>query len=245
MTTPKLSIVIITLNEERRLPRLLDDLLGQTWSDFEIIHVDSQSDDATVEISRWRATDFPRYRVIKMEGRGISRGRNTGATAAFGERILFLDADTRLPADFLHGAMKELDAGRADLGVVCMRGDDLAWRYRAGFALFNAGIRLSSRFFPTAIGACLFSTPRLHRAIGGFDESLSLCEDCDYALRAFRFERGSVGVLRQKFRFDPRRLEQDGFYTTGFTYIRANARRLMWGELHNQEIPYELGHYAR
>ena len=42
MKRPALSIVIITLNEEARLPRLLDNLAAQTWTDFEIIHVDSQ-----------------------------------------------------------------------------------------------------------------------------------------------------------------------------------------------------------
>lgn len=130
-----------------------------------------------------------------------------------------------------------------DVGIVCMAADGLAWRYRAGFAAFNAGMRLTALFFPTAIGACLFSTWDTHRAIGGFDESLGLCEDCNYALKAYRHNWQSVGVLRQKFRFDTRRLERDGFAATGFTYLRANLRRFFLGELHNQKIRYEFGHY--
>ena len=245
MSEPKLSIVVITLNEQTNLPRLLGDLKRQTFSDFEVIHVDSQSEDTTVDVSKRWASTFDRYRIIEMDGRGVSRGRNTGAAAARGERILFLDADTRLSPDFLQKALAELDAKSTDLGIVLMQGNDLAWRYRAGFAVFNTGIRLTSAVFPTAIGACLFSTPKTHREIGGFDESLSLCEDCDYALRAFRLNRRSVRVLREKFRFDPRRLEQDGLLATGFTYLHANARRLVLGELHNQEIRYQFGHYAQ
>ncbi|WP_107498160.1 glycosyltransferase [Thalassobius sp. I31.1] len=243
MNAPSLSIVIITLNEEVRLPRLLGDLAAQTWTDFEIIHVDSQSEDRTVSVSRGYAAGFAAYRIIEMNGRGVSRGRNTGALAARGQRILFLDADTRLSPDFLKNAISELDQTGASLGIVGMSAEGLSWHYRLGFAGFNAGIRLTSRFFPTAVGACMLSTPDIHRKIGGYDESLSLCEDCNYALKAYRQDRHSVTVLKQKFRFDPRRLEQDGFASTGLTYLRANIRRFFVGELHNQEIPYEFGHY--
>lgn len=243
MNQPKLSIVVITLNEEERLPLLLDDLAAQTWTDFEVIHVDSNSDDRTVELSAQRSDEFAHYEIITMSARGVSLGRNTGANHARAERILFLDADTRLSANFLHNAMQELERRTVDVAVVCMSAKGLAWRYKAGFALFNTGIRLTSYFFPTAIGACLFSTSHIHKTIGGFDESLSLCEDCNYVLKAHRQNRASTGVLRQRFRFDPRRLEQDGFLSTGLVYLRANLRRFFVGELHNQEIPYEFGHY--
>ena len=245
MTRPRLSVIIITLNEEANLPRLLHDLRRQSWREFEVIHVDSRSDDATVGVSQDWATEFEHYRIVEMSRRGVSLGRNTGAAAARGERLLFLDADSRLPSDFLANAMAELEDRHLEIGIVCMQGDDLPWHYGAGFAAFNAGIRLTSRIFPTAIGACLFSTRKMHFAINGFDESLSLCEDCDYVLRASRQNRRSVGVLRDRFRFDTRRLQQDGFLATGFTYIRANVRRALLGELHNNEIKYEFGHYQR
>lgn len=245
MGTPKLSIVIITLNEEERLPLLLEDLAAQSWADFEIIHVDSNSDDSTVALSQAAQTRFSHYQIIAMEKRGVSLGRNQGALHATAERLLFLDADTRLGPNFLKDAITELEKGDLDAGVVCMSAEGLALRYRMGFALFNAGIKFTSKFFPTAIGACMFSTAALHKSIDGFDESLSLCEDCNYALKAYRHDRRKVGVLKTKFRFDPRRLQQDGFASTGLTYLRANLRRFFIGELHNQEIPYEFGHYGK
>lgn len=245
MQYPKLSVVIITLNEQTRLPRLLSDLSRQTWTDFEVIHVDSCSSDATIETSHKWSAKFSRYRIVEMDRRGVSLGRNTGAAVARGERIVFLDADTRLAPDFFEETIQELDTKELDVGIICMRGDDLPWAYRASFALFNIGIHLTSRVFPTAIGACLFSTPQMHQAVGGFDETLSLCEDCHYTLRAFKHDRQRVGILRERFRFDPRRLEQDGLFATGFKYLHANARRMLIGELHNQEIKYEFGHYAR
>ena len=245
MKTPELSIIIITLNEEDRLPLLLGDLAAQSWSAFEVIHVDSKSDDATVALSKEMATQFDSYQIIQMDARGVSLGRNIGAAAAQSERLLFLDADTRLGPDFLSNAMAELEDKTCDLGIVLMSTEGIPLRYRLGYAAFNAGIRLTSHFFPTAIGACLFSTRRLHQAIGGFDETISLCEDCNYALKSHRHDKGSLAVLNARFMFDPRRLEQDGFISTGLVYLRANFHRLFVGELHKQEIQYAFGHYVK
>ena len=243
MSKPKLSIVIITLNEQERLPRLLNDLAMQSWKDFEIIHVDSNSDDATVALSKDQASRFPAYRVIEMTERGVSLGRNKGAAAARGERLLFLDADTRLAPSFLEVAMRNLENATADIGIVLVSSEGLPLLQKLGFGAFNFGIRLTKRLFPTAIGACLFSTRLTHRAVGGFDERIQLCEDCDYVLRASRLKGHTQIIVSQKFRFDPRRLDQDGLFATGLTYLKANLLRLVSGELRNQEIAYQFGHY--
>lgn len=243
MNTCKLSIVIITLNEEDRLPRLLDDLARQSFTDFEIIHVDSRSSDATVQISKSRAVEFPRYRVVEMDSRGVSLGRNTGAAAACGDRILFLDADTRLDASFLSDAVQELEDHNDDVGIVLMSARGLSAPYHFGFAVFNLGIRITRHFYPTAIGACLFSTREVHGQLSGFDEDIELCEDCDYVLRASNLPDRSFTIIAPKFHFDPRRLDQDGFVKTGLLYLKANLRRFFFGEMRNREIPYRFGHY--
>lgn len=240
---PSLSVIIITLNEEERLPRLLRDLRQQTWQDFEIIHVDSCSSDQTVMASRdWRGC-FDFYNIIEMQERGVSLGRNTGARHAICDKFLFLDADTRLAPDFLERAMQELQQRDLEVGIVCMDSTGLPLRHKIGFSVFNLGIRLSSLFFPTAIGACLFSEREIHDEINGFDEQLSLCEDCNYVLKASKAQLSTLGILRTRFSFDPRRLDQDGSIKTGMTYLRANLHRFFHGELVNDQIPYEFGHY--
>ncbi|WIY27785.1 glycosyltransferase [Parasedimentitalea psychrophila] len=243
MKPPSLAIIIITLNEEQRLPLLLGDLQRQTWTDFEIIHVDSNSTDQTLRRSAQISAQFAHYRIIDMQQRGVSLGRNMGARQARADRLLFLDSDTRLAPDFLETALQELQQRDLGVGIVCMATDGLAFRHRVSFGLFNAGIRLTSHFFPTAIGACLFSAREIHAEIGGFDERLRLCEDCHYVLKASKAQRSTVGVLRSRFDFDPRRLDQDGFLRTGFTYFRANLYRFFRGELVHNQIPYEFGHY--
>lgn len=242
--TPPLSVIIITLNEQQRLPRLLQDLRAQTFQDFEIIHVDSNSEDQTVAVSRRYADQFNHYSILEMRNRGVSLGRNTGAQQAQGTRLLFLDADTRLQPDFIETSLQELSAKQLELGIVCMSSDGLPLKHVLGYEAFNLGIRATSRFFPTAVGACLFSTKDMHDLIEGFDETLSLCEDCNYALKGFQCDPQKIGVLKTRFGFDPRRLDQDGSLRTGLTYLRANVRRFFVGELHKNEIPYQFGHYS-
>ena len=93
MNTPSLSIIIITLNEEKRLPNLLEDLAKQTWQDFEIIHVDSASEDNTVACSIALSPGFECYRTIETSARGVSMGRNTGANSAARNQLLFLGTE--------------------------------------------------------------------------------------------------------------------------------------------------------
>lgn len=192
---PELSIVIITLNKQDNLPRLLGDLAAQTWTNFEIVHVDSASTDATVDVSRQHAHRFAHYEIVPMLKRGVSLGRNVGADHAVGKRLLFLDADTRLVPEFLAKSLTELTVCELEVGVVCMSGDRTDLRQRLGYAVFNFGIKATELFFPTAIGACLFSTAQAHRAIDGFYEQLVLCEDCNYALKAYRWNRCAIGVV--------------------------------------------------
>lgn len=79
-----LSVLIITLNEERMLDRVLDSV---RWAD-EIVIVDSGSSDRTEEIAR-RYTDGFHYQPY--EGHGLQRRRSL--ELATGEWILYIDAD--------------------------------------------------------------------------------------------------------------------------------------------------------
>ncbi|MEZ9642163.1 glycosyltransferase family 2 protein [Vibrio cyclitrophicus] len=235
------SIIVITLNEEKRIGRLMEKLSVQTHQEFEVIVVDSNSEDNTREVAQAYESALPNLTVHHMETRGVSLGRNTGASLAQYNRILFLDADVSLPRNFLAKALYELDEKKLEVAGVYMSSKGLPLVHKFGYGVFNAGLFATQFFFPTAIGACIFSTKRVHDEIGGFDEEIVLCEDCDYVKRAsntwrFRF-------LNMTFGFDPRRLDQDGVVKTGSTYLKANVRRFFKGEMRNNEMNYKFGHY--
>ena len=164
------SIVVITLNEEKRISRLMEELSVQTHQEFEVIVVDSNSEDNTREVAQAYENALPKLTVHHMENRGVSLGRNTGASLAQYNRILFLDADVSLPRNFLAKALYELDEKKLEVAGVYMSSKGLPLVHKFGYGLFNAGLFATQFFFPTAIGACIFSTKRAHDEIGGFDE---------------------------------------------------------------------------
>lgn len=236
-----ISIIVITLNEAERIGNILGDLANQTYRAFEVIVVDSNSEDNTCQIAQSFAKKLPDLTVHKMSHRGVSLGRNTGASLAKHERLLFLDADVRLDVDFLAKATDLLDKKSLKVAGVYMNAKQLPLWFLLGYQLFNAGIFISQFFSPTAVGACIFSSQSVHTQLGGFDESITLCEDCDYVRRAKKI--ANFGMLPLTFRFDPRRLKQDGFVKTGAKYLHANLHRFLVGEIRGNKIRYEFGHY--
>ncbi len=94
----KFSIIIPTYNEERDIAATLEALLGLDYPDREIIVVDNSSD-RTPEIVEGYARQG--VRLIHPGGGGPCEARNLGIREASGEVVVLLNADVRLPADFL------------------------------------------------------------------------------------------------------------------------------------------------
>jgi glycosyltransferase involved in cell wall biosynthesis len=88
------SIVLTTLNAAKFLPESLDSILGQTYRDFELIVVDGESKDATLQIVA--AYTDPRMRVINQrhnEGK-LPGALNLGLDDAHGEFLTWMQADS-------------------------------------------------------------------------------------------------------------------------------------------------------
>jgi glycosyltransferase involved in cell wall biosynthesis len=110
---PFFSIVIPTLNEEKYLPLLLSNLAEQSWTDFEVIHVDGGSTDQTVaEAESWHNKLV--IKTIVHDVKNVSAQRNRGASAARGDWIIFMDADDQLPKYFLLGIKYQLEQREAN-----------------------------------------------------------------------------------------------------------------------------------
>ena len=241
LASPPISVIVITLNEAKRIATLMQNLADQTYRSFEVILVDSNSEDDTCQIAAGFRQVLPELTIHVMPTRGVCLGRNTGAELAQYDRLLFLDADVRLEANFLAKASQLLDAKQLSVAGVYLNAKALSKHFKLGYHLFNLGIFASQFVFPTAIGACLFSCKDIHQQIGGFDASITLCEDCDYVNRAAKVTR--FRMLPMSFNFDPRRLRQDGYIKTGSKYLYANLYRLCIGEIRHERLNYRFGHY--
>jgi rSAM/selenodomain-associated transferase 2/rSAM/selenodomain-associated transferase 1 len=105
---PYISIVVPSLNEEQRLAATLD---GARSADAEIIVSDGGSTDRTVAVARAHGA-----RVIEGP-MGRSAQQNRGAAAAEGRVLLFLHADTLLPANYVDHVFETLMDRRVVLGA--------------------------------------------------------------------------------------------------------------------------------
>jgi glycosyltransferase involved in cell wall biosynthesis len=239
----KLSIVIITLNEEKRIWRILQNLRLQTFQDYEIIIVDSDSDDNTAKEALKYQDQFEEFLFVNMEARGVSKGRNTWGKLAKYENILFLDADTLFSENFLKNFLWEIEKRKLESWTAQLSGTKTTYLYKLWFFIMNMGMKITQYFSPTWVWACLFAKKYVFDEIWGFDERINLCEDCEFLKRSkqnwFKF-----WVLKEKFYFDFRRLDQEGLYKTYFKYLRANFHRFTRGELINtNKYDYNFWHY--
>lgn len=87
------SIVIPTHNRADLLPRCLDSLIKQTYSNIEILVVDDFSTDNTNEVLEKYKKKDSRIISFKNESKGSNGARNTGVFAANGEYIALMDDD--------------------------------------------------------------------------------------------------------------------------------------------------------
>jgi glycosyltransferase involved in cell wall biosynthesis len=93
---PRVSVIVSAYNEERHIERLVHSLQVQTLPAFELIVVDDGSvDDTAVRAERGGAT------VLSVDHAGPAAGRNSGARAATGEILVFVDGDMACAPEFL------------------------------------------------------------------------------------------------------------------------------------------------
>lgn len=173
-----ISFVVPAHNEQACLPRTLaaiHESAHATGRPYEIIVVDDASTDATAEIARQHNA-----RVISVNHRQIAATRNSGARAARGERIFFVDADTIINPQAVAAALRAMDEGAVGGG-----GAALVDRSEI-VPLYIRLISFIGAFAPKLLGftggAFMFCTRPAFQATGGFNERLYWSEEGSFAL---------------------------------------------------------------
>lgn len=230
-----LSIIIPTLNEEKYLPLLLEQIKKQNFSDLEIIVADAGSKDRTREIAK-------SFGCKIVEGGLPAKGRNQGAEVVQGDLILFLDADVILPENSLDSFIKEFQERNLDVAGFCLQpiGDNKFLRFLYQ-VFYNWPILILEKVLPHAAGAILIKK-ELHKKIGGFDEEIKLAEDMVYVRKAAQF--GKFGLLKSgKIFYSQRRLEREGFMKTYLKYILAELHLVFLGPIKSDIFRYKFDHF--
>jgi glycosyltransferase involved in cell wall biosynthesis len=170
------SVVVPAHNEELLLPNglgAIDVAAEQVEGDVEVIVVANRCTDATAELAR--ATGAT---VVEDESRNISAVRNAGAAVATGEVLVTIDADCLMSPPTFREIERLLGTGRFVGGGTKVLPERRSVGIRATYALMEVAVLL------TRLGGGLFWCLRSDfDALGGFDESLLLAEDLDFARR--------------------------------------------------------------
>lgn len=99
MNTPKISVIIVTCNDEKHLSCCLDSIIGQSYRNIEIILVDNGSLDGTARICDGYAVKDSRIWVVHLRRRGREAAKAAGLSLASGDYICYLDTRCVLNED--------------------------------------------------------------------------------------------------------------------------------------------------
>lgn len=192
LTSPKVTVIIPALNEERCIADCLASLTRIEYPRdlCEVLVIDNGSRDRTAEIAR-SFSGILNLAVYSKPGVRVSALRNFGARLATGDRLLFLDADCVVPPDWIERSVAASEAGLPEPAVFGARfrlPANASWIARCWWEHDQrhngtSPSYLSSHNLHTSRDAFL--------AVGGFDECLETNEDFEICQR-FRAAGGSV-----------------------------------------------------
>lgn len=114
---PKISVIVPVYNVEKYLPRCLDSIINQSYTNLEIILIDDGSSDNCPEICDKYAEKDRRIIVIHKRNGGLSDARNTGIESATGEYLAFVDGDDYIAVNMYEILEKRIIGDSADIAV--------------------------------------------------------------------------------------------------------------------------------
>ncbi|MBM3162569.1 MAG: glycosyltransferase family 2 protein [Chlorobi bacterium] len=90
---PEISVILPTFNRAGLLPKAVESVIAQTWTDWELLVVDDGSSDDTFNVVNPYLERHSAIRYLKHGNRKLNMTRNAGIQAAFGRWVTFLDSD--------------------------------------------------------------------------------------------------------------------------------------------------------
>lgn len=122
------SVIVPVYNVENYIAQTIESVLNQTYSHFELLIIDDESPDRSLEICR-QFSD-PRIKIIGQKNRGLAGARNTGIRHARGEYLAFLDSDDLWLPEKLAQHIKHLETS-PQVGVSFSRSEFIDGQGRA------------------------------------------------------------------------------------------------------------------
>lgn len=175
-----ISVVVPAFNEEKLLAASLAEIstaarafTARGW-DFELVVCDNNSTDHTGDIARAAGA-----KVIFEPFNQIGRARNTGASAATGAWIIFVDADSHPSAGLFGDVAEAILSGNVIAGGSTMVLDEKIF----GANLVTQCWNLTSRLKKWVAGSFIFIEATAFRELGGFNPEIFAAEELELSER--------------------------------------------------------------
>lgn len=225
MSVETVSLCVIALNEEKFLPNLLNDLLGQTYPHdrTQIVLVDACSSDATKTIMNAFAQEHKHEYlgivVADNPKRTQASGWNVAISHACADVIIRIDAHTHIPAEFAEKNMENLRSGEYVSGGIrpCVIENKTAWGnilLETENSLFGSSINISRRSMQKQYVKTMFHAAyrrEVFEKVGGFNENLLRTEDNEMHYR--------IRQAGYKLCYDPQ--------IVSYQYARSSLKRMI------------------
>jgi rSAM/selenodomain-associated transferase 2 len=201
---PFASIIIPTLNEAANVERVSDSLIG--LHNTEIIFADGGSNDGTVERIEELALLHNNVRLV-YSPKSRSKQMNAGASEARGKWLVFLHADTILPAESFRRFVQQVRSSPSlQSGAFEFRVDNNRFVYR----YLEFYVRLRAKYGKLPFGdQAIFVKRNLFERLGGYRDDYPLMEDMELVQRLSK--REGFQVLDFPVYTSARRFESDGY----------------------------------
>lgn len=236
MHNPFFSIIIPTLNEEKYLPDLLEDLSTQTFQNFEVIIVDGKSEDQTVKKAKEFSKKLPSLSILTSDKRHVCTQRNLGAKSAKADILIFSDADNRLPPYFLQGLKYRWETENADVLSCWLRPDIQSRKNDAIATAINAFLELQNNLKPTFLLEAFFSIKKsCFTKIGGFDETIDYAEGKSLIQRCNNSGYKSTVVRDPTYTFSFRRFRKYGVLSIAGRMAQMELSEIIGPEFHAKQ----------
>ena len=184
----KISVIVPAFNEEKLIAETLrrihaagEGFSGLGW-EVELIVCDNNSTDRTAELARKAGAQ-----VVFEPLNQIARARNTGAAAATGDWLIFVDADSHPSPGLFAAVAREIRQGDVLAGGSTVK---LEGPYPIA-RLVTGGWNLLSRLKRWAAGSFIFCETAAFREIGGFSRELYAGEELDLSERLKQLGRAT------------------------------------------------------
>lgn len=114
---PSISIIVPIYNAETFLKQCLDSIILQTYGDFEVLCVDDDSEDKSLEILQEYKMKDERIRIFHKENEGVSKARNLALQKMRGKFVLFVDSDDWIEPETCEKAIEAAVSQNADIVI--------------------------------------------------------------------------------------------------------------------------------